>query len=945
MADETISKNEYYRVVINLDSENDTSVGINFDNFIHKKEFQEILLLMDNTFEKIERLGQPDDCQKIEPEIVRNRYHDTILLEGSRGSGKTTFIYKLLSTINKGKYPGELTFPKKMFDLNKVEVIELLDPTLIEEKAHIFVNIIARIKDKVIKKTMGINCTPNKKLLENYHSWEDSLKKLAAGLPSIDGVANDAVKNQDWLDPEFAMEQGINQVTAANWLEERFHLFVQKSLEILCKKAFLICIDDTDTNFSKGWPVLETIRKYLTTPQIITVLCGDVSLFTVLSRKHQWQQFGKELMEIEVHNDEDFQKYNSMVTHLEEQYLLKILKAERRITLATLQQKLDSGLYKIEVSKSETSTLSLQDHYSEIFSKLGIRDVRIQIDFHQFLTNLPIRSQIQFLKIMSRANFQNGIPAQASDSDATKALIPIFWSDLTNKGIDPAIIRDHSDLLNIHLLQYLLKNDILTQGYSFRPSFSDVNLNGSQFAAGLVFSINTSLKPGLIFEYWLRIGLTREISSLFTPKIKEQQSLPVGPSLENFLSHCSILSKKNSINTTRMVISYIHGICNWNSLDKKTKGKTRLTTSSWLGTLPLNNKQLNLEKELSYLSPPSKIIANLAFSNAIDHRGYRVPILSIHGLVAIFGEILESQDGVQGLSYDKRVKIISNILFKSAQSRDYPLPSWLNSRNSIMANEAEPEDVIAEEDLLGLQNVSALIFSWYNDHPKTPIHPNLLAKSITRFFYILNAIDSKSKDIESDKDGQKQNPATMMHRYIIAFLHSVIIEEYLESTDLYSPAIEIRNPIQTDFILIHNLQKIMEAGNNLNALPLSKWLCACPLWYYFINPKEKKTLYLLGHFAFNRPQTNLDSAVFATLSRLMDSNANRKTQFKIDNPEHVKFFIDYCRQEKLTPNDIMREGEKYLVDKLRDKWKGQYDFRKNNAGAIIRRISSGKLTW
>ncbi|MCD8079453.1 MAG: hypothetical protein LUF04_03295 [Bacteroides sp.] len=57
-----------------------------------------------------------------------------------------------------------------------------------------------------------------------------------------------------------------------------------------------MAFDDVDTDFAKGWPVMETIRKYLTSPQLITILSGDINLYTLLIRKKQWENFGKPLL-------------------------------------------------------------------------------------------------------------------------------------------------------------------------------------------------------------------------------------------------------------------------------------------------------------------------------------------------------------------------------------------------------------------------------------------------------------------------------------------------------------------------------------------------------------------------------------------------------------------------------------------------------------------------
>ncbi|MFP3519645.1 hypothetical protein SB766_26035, partial [Pseudomonas sp. SIMBA_077] len=89
-------------------------------------------------------------------------------------------------------------------------------------------------------------------------------------------------------------------------------------------------LDDIDTNFRRGWPVLEVLRRYFTSPRFIVVLSGDIDLYTLLVRGKQWDQFS----ERQLHFDKTQEKgLREMVNHLQGQYMLKVLPPRNRIPL------------------------------------------------------------------------------------------------------------------------------------------------------------------------------------------------------------------------------------------------------------------------------------------------------------------------------------------------------------------------------------------------------------------------------------------------------------------------------------------------------------------------------------------------------------------------------------------------------------------------------------
>src|SRR6185369_646118 len=325
-------------IIINLDKERDAYAVSSPDDIIHVEEYERIKVLLKESLEAAKEFGKrhryvgdPNDrgdsyCKRKEncsSELLTVRRHDAIMLAGVRGSGKTTFMLSILDFIEKGKIGIDIDGKKK--EECEIESLHILDPTLIEDKTHIFINIISMIKDKVDDKAKKANCFKNEEcdLSRKYKDWEKSFRKLAEGLPSIDGLGANGFNTESWLDAEFVMNKGVRMAQAANKLEESFREFVRHSLEFIDKNAFILCFDDIDTNFGRGWPVLEVLHKYLTTPQLISILSGDPSLYSILIRDKQWLNFSDRLLRMEARTTDDRQKYKETVAHLEEQYFLK----------------------------------------------------------------------------------------------------------------------------------------------------------------------------------------------------------------------------------------------------------------------------------------------------------------------------------------------------------------------------------------------------------------------------------------------------------------------------------------------------------------------------------------------------------------------------------------------------------------------------------------------
>ena len=266
-------------------SESHDAKPFEIGNIIHEGEFEKAKSWIDNQLKEakgaMEDQGYSQEAQA-----------KTITILGGRGSGKTSFMKSLMAVYQEG---------------GDVELIELIDPTLIEEKGHPFLIILSELDKRVRAKLDQEDALRAGRGASREACWEKALKKLAEGLPSLDPIGNNYTQ---WEDAEYVMDKGLRRVASARALARSFHELLRDALKILSKTAFLIALDDIDTDFLRGWPILETLRRYLQTPLLITLLSGDLRMYSKAIRKQQWKNFGKALLKNETPHSPRKKKQN-----------------------------------------------------------------------------------------------------------------------------------------------------------------------------------------------------------------------------------------------------------------------------------------------------------------------------------------------------------------------------------------------------------------------------------------------------------------------------------------------------------------------------------------------------------------------------------------------------------------------------------------------------------
>lgn len=773
---------------------------------IHKSEFDRVVELINNKIIK----PKEDSNNCIE---IHKRYNDTITILGSRGSGKTSFLMSILQ-----KYIGH----------DDIEIIELIDPTLIEEKGHIFLTLISLITDKVEKKISKNECDPCCKEYRKRKSWDDKLKRLAAGLPSID--IDNVSMYSNWHDPEHVMRKGLEAVKAAKDLEENFNKIVEEALEVLGKKAFLIAFDDIDVNFNNGWKVLETIRKYLTSPQVITLLSGDIKLFSKAIRKQQWINFGEELLKNEGERKNDIVKYDELVTEIESQYMQKIMKAPNRIHLLTIGEKLNNGQnilikqstktnLEIKTKTGNNNPINISEYYSNKLKIFGLQNTYEVHTVKTYLLGLPLRTQIQMLK-----QFEDMGNSSFSILNITDA----FVSDLYESGVDVELAKSQpKDFCNI-AHDFLLKKELLNETYQLLPTSGSVNSNAVLFSLYTMFVEHSKNNPSMIFEYWITIATIKNLLTIMPYRSDQKKDVALVPTIEGASDYSFIGQNKVYRDICSYLSTYIRATLNNEGQENKRP---------WGGTLILKGFAENAKQSKEATQDRIDFVFKKEGTTTMDrqlaffpmsiasyaHKQQSIVIYSFYTLLGTITELLKRYNVIIKGTGDK-FNGIQVLLKELSQVKDNVMPVFDRGTNP---SEQEPIfNTIEEENEEGETSLAQVICAWMDQCPSC-VPPHLIGKIATRAFYAMRNLDDRALSSE------ESNLGDAMHRRIVIVMNSALVEDAKENLDQFT--LSNNNPLEKNTIFINNLKKVNEISKEWKKMEFSRWLLACPLLLLYLN--------------------------------------------------------------------------------------------------------------
>jgi len=377
------------------------------------------------------------------------KVHNTILVNGKRGYGKTSFI---------------LTIIEKLKNNNDIAILDVIDPTIIETKENMFLLVLSMVQKHL--KNKDLTQYENKEI-------ENRLRKLSKGLSILDNIGDGNI----YQDPEIILMEGIENLTGGMALEKRFYEYIDYVLKVLDKKMFLLVFDDIDISVDKGKIILELIRKYFRMSKIQVVFLGDMELLKLITRELQWQKLEPSYI-AKFEQDLISSTFVDEINILADQYFIKIFRNENIITLSSMYEVMQNDEIDIVVEKAKEKQKIekyLDVVVENIFKETGFNK-RL---FVEYFLNLPLRNIIQILYNPNLETIKN-IFYNNLAIRATKNLNELLNSLLSNK-------KDKFFKLYKYVLVYnniffneatpFVKKDVINFDLSYLPNSENENEN------------------------------------------------------------------------------------------------------------------------------------------------------------------------------------------------------------------------------------------------------------------------------------------------------------------------------------------------------------------------------------------------------------------------------------------------------------------------------------
>ncbi|MBF0294553.1 MAG: hypothetical protein HQL96_05135 [Magnetococcales bacterium] len=626
--------------------------------------------------------------------------------------------------------------------------------------------------------------------------------------------------------------------------------------------------------------MLEVIRKYLTTPQIIAVLSGDINLYSIMVRQNQFRNFDPKLIGF----DNNDNKYKEVLNNLEKEYLLKVLKTERRIELITLDETLQK--YNLLYDGKHSIETFVSEIFQQAFCIHNSNDKRA-------LQRYFFRESIRFNQNFLRAARQNWSEKTGYFPTFYSHLVDMFFVPLDQGGFRPIELK-HPNPANLldNLLLRLVQNNLLERGFRLRPDFNDNQIDGQMIVMGALVTHLARDNNDLYFKYFIKIALTQTILEVIQ---QANSSLKIN----DYISYIGIRYNNYSISIARKASACMHVL-----LDAKERsGLFRQVLQKGLVTLRGLNRGTKGAK-LNWKTPedvqliatlygtPSQIDAQnrnetwlkdwirqhgvdtfamqfhaaipddhplqgkkAGYFNRIDdlyngisswHRhfvyfpltltknaaGYRIPIYSIYPVIAALGELLYYAQGANNEQFTllTTVKWIADIIDTPPFTYEDQSKTAENNQEVIEFDNPEQPETVDEES--GDTAFFKTIQEWIDTAPAQGISVVVLARAWSRFMQTLESQDNLFK-IEHYYLGH------LLHRQIIAFLNALLIEESwsVERGEIF------RNATLSDKPFYDNIRLLTQTppeGNPYDTLrhmtPFFHWIASCPMWGLYIAP-------------------------------------------------------------------------------------------------------------
>lgn len=256
------------------------------------------------------------------------RAHEAILIDGARGTGKTTVARNLALFLDSGLPQSN---PNKKEDkcacnvhAKDLLILDLVDPTLLEQGDNLFLNIIVA--------AINANRQVKNKLKEGGHEgYYRALQKIASALED-----NQRAAKHDEL---YGIER-LHAFVGAHGLLQAVHEYLSEVLELTKCELIIAPIDDVDMSLDHAFGTLEVVRKYLASPYVLPLVCGDLALYRKITHRHFHHLLLKD-------NRFDCRVAWEDAEELAVEYLRKVFPVPRRLRMPSIEKHLANDQIKV----------------------------------------------------------------------------------------------------------------------------------------------------------------------------------------------------------------------------------------------------------------------------------------------------------------------------------------------------------------------------------------------------------------------------------------------------------------------------------------------------------------------------------------------------------------------------------------------------------------------
>ncbi len=371
-------------ITINLN--NSKATIFKRDDFVYEDELDKVLKLISDRIEDIKSSKNKHYSYKKEYNL--SRMHDAILIDGKRGTGKSTFLLNLEADINRKEKDNKIS----------AKVLDTIDPNQLDEKSNILLIIIAHIYTELLEYMQGS--------INSKNDQREKFKKLTNQIHSLTSAISTSQERayEDDYDKLYNLHKSLI-------IDEDLHHFFSEICDFFEVDVLILPIDDIDMDFIHGYKVIDSIRKYLSTPRIIPIISLDTTQIYALVKQKNYEYFGYKAYTPKRKITPDSEL--TFLRKLPEDYLQKILMPTRKIVLPDIYELYKMHLKKIHIqfsfntNISENKTLKFNINMTNIIKYY----MNIIYDYTGDINNIDNYRIINYLKDKSFRSFYEDLTA------------------------------------------------------------------------------------------------------------------------------------------------------------------------------------------------------------------------------------------------------------------------------------------------------------------------------------------------------------------------------------------------------------------------------------------------------------------------------------------------------------------------------------------------------